>query len=61
MGVAAQDNYLFICVLPLLTGLSLPAVDMGRVKELPDSGMGGSAIAKDMGIGRASVYRASQC
>ena len=35
-----------------------PSVDIEKVKELRDSGMGGSAIAKEMGIGRASVYRA---
>ena len=35
-----------------------PSVDVERVKALRDSGMGGSAIAKEMGIGRASVYRA---
>ena len=35
-----------------------PSVDVERVKELNDSGMGASAIAKEMGIGRASVYRA---
>ena len=35
-----------------------PSVDVERVRELRDSGMGGSAIAKEMGIGRASVYRA---
>jgi len=35
-----------------------PSVDVTRVKELRDSGMGGSAIAKEMGIGRGSVYRA---
>jgi DNA invertase Pin-like site-specific DNA recombinase len=35
-----------------------PSVDVVRVKELRDSGMGASAIAKQMGIGRASVYRA---
>jgi len=33
-------------------------VNVVKVKELNDSGMGGSAIAKEMGIGRASVYRA---
>ncbi len=37
-----------------------PSVDVGRVKELRDSGMGASAIAKEMEIGRASVYRALQ-
>ena len=35
-----------------------PSVDVEKVKELRDSGMGASAIAKEMGIGRASVYRA---
>ena len=35
-----------------------PSVDVEKVKELRDSGMGGSAIAKEMGIGRGSVYRA---
>ena len=35
-----------------------PSVDVEKVKELKDSGMGASAIAKEMGIGRASVYRA---
>ena len=34
-----------------------PSVDVEKVKALRDSGMGGSAIAKEMGIGRASVYR----
>jgi hypothetical protein len=33
-------------------------VDVERVKELRDSGLGASAIAKELGIGRASVYRA---
>jgi DNA invertase Pin-like site-specific DNA recombinase len=35
-----------------------PSMDVERVRELRDSGMGGSAIAKELGIGRASVYRA---
>ena len=35
-----------------------PSVDVQGVKELRDSGMGASAIAKELGIGRASVYRA---
>ena len=35
-----------------------PSVDVHKVKELRDSGMGASAIAKELGIGRASVYRA---
>ena len=35
-----------------------PSVDVVRVKELRESGLGASAIAKEMGIGRASVYRA---
>ena len=35
-----------------------PSVDVEKVKELRDSGLGASAIAKEMGIGRASVYRA---
>jgi DNA-binding phage protein len=33
-------------------------VDVVKVKEPHDSGMGASAIAKELGIGRASVYRA---
>ena len=35
-----------------------PSVDVQKVKELRDNGMGASAIAKELGIGRASVYRA---
>ena len=35
-----------------------PTVDVERVKELKAEGLGASAIAKEMGIGRASVYRA---
>ena len=34
-----------------------PSVDVAKVKELNDSGMGASAIAKELGIGTASVYR----
>jgi DNA invertase Pin-like site-specific DNA recombinase len=33
-------------------------VDVERVRELKAEGLGASAIAKQMGIGRASVYRA---
>jgi DNA invertase Pin-like site-specific DNA recombinase len=35
-----------------------PTVDPNRVKELRDSGLGPAAIARELGIGRASVYRA---
>ena len=35
-----------------------PSVDVEKVKELRDSGLGASKIAKELGIGRASVYRA---
>jgi len=35
-----------------------PTVDVVKVKELRDTGLGASAIAKELGIGRASVYRA---
>ena len=34
------------------------SVDVERVKALRDSGKGASAIAKELGIGRASVHRA---
>jgi DNA invertase Pin-like site-specific DNA recombinase len=33
------------------------SIDPGKVRELAASGIGGSAIAKRLGIGRASVYR----
>lgn len=35
-----------------------PSVDRGAVKELKAQGLGASAIANQLGIGRASVYRA---
>ncbi|MDA9649856.1 recombinase family protein [bacterium] len=35
-----------------------PSVDVQKVREMRDSGLGASAIAKELGIGRASVYRA---
>jgi DNA invertase Pin-like site-specific DNA recombinase len=35
-----------------------PSVDVEAVRELKAKGMGGSKIAKELGIGRASVYRA---
>ena len=34
------------------------SIDPNRVKELHETGMGPAAIARSMGIGRASVYRA---
>lgn len=33
------------------------SIDADKVRELKAAGMGGAAIAKEMGIGRASVYR----
>ncbi len=35
-----------------------PSVNADRVKALQEQGMGASAIAAELGIGRASVYRA---
>ena len=35
-----------------------PSVDVSQVRALKQKGIGPSAIAKTMGIGRASVYRA---
>lgn len=35
-----------------------PSVDVEAVRSLRQQGMGGSEIAKELGIGRASVYRA---
>jgi DNA invertase Pin-like site-specific DNA recombinase len=35
-----------------------PSIDATKVRELKAKGMGASEIAKAMGIGRASVYRA---
>lgn len=37
-----------------------PSVDVAAVRSLRDQGLGGSDIAKKLGIGRASVYRALQ-
>jgi hypothetical protein len=53
-GFLSSDQY---SLLYLVWGRKL-SVDVVKVKELRDSGMGGSAIAKELGIGRASVYRA---
>lgn len=35
-----------------------PSVDVAAVRSLRDQGLGGTEIAKQLGIGRASVYRA---
>jgi DNA invertase Pin-like site-specific DNA recombinase len=34
-----------------------PSIDPAKVKELKSAGLGATAIAKELGIGRASVYR----
>ncbi|MEM9630372.1 MAG: recombinase family protein [Pseudomonadota bacterium] len=34
------------------------SVDVGKVRALKQAGMGATAIARELGIGRASVYRA---
>jgi len=34
-----------------------PSMNVEKVRELKAEGLGASAIAKQMGIGRASVYR----
>jgi DNA invertase Pin-like site-specific DNA recombinase len=35
-----------------------PSIDPARIKKMKTDGMGASAIAKTLKIGRASVYRA---
>ena len=35
-----------------------PSVDIDKVKELKENGLGASQIARELNIGRASVYRA---
>jgi DNA invertase Pin-like site-specific DNA recombinase len=35
-----------------------PSIDQGKIRKMKDDGMGPSAIAKVLKIGRASVYRA---
>ncbi len=35
-----------------------PSVDVAKIKRLDAEGMGATAIAKQLGVGRASVYRA---
>ena len=35
-----------------------PSVDIDKVRELKENGLGASAIARELNIGRASVYRA---
>ena len=34
-----------------------PSIDRHQIRELKEQGMGATAIAKELGIGRASVYR----
>jgi DNA invertase Pin-like site-specific DNA recombinase len=35
-----------------------PTVDVAKVRELRETGMGPSAIAQELKVGRTSVYRA---
>ena len=35
-----------------------PTIDAEAIKELADTGLGATAIARQMGINRATVYRA---
>jgi DNA invertase Pin-like site-specific DNA recombinase len=37
-----------------------PSVDVARVRDMKANGLGAGAIARELGIGRASVYRALQ-
>jgi DNA invertase Pin-like site-specific DNA recombinase len=37
-----------------------PSIDRNRVQELKSEGLGASKIARELGIGRASVYRVLQ-
>ncbi len=37
-----------------------PSIDMAAIKRLKDDGLGATAIAKQLGIARASVYRVMQ-
>ena len=37
-----------------------PSIDVEKVRELKDGGMGASAIARKMGIDRTCVYRVLQ-
>jgi DNA invertase Pin-like site-specific DNA recombinase len=37
------------------------SIDADKIKELKSAGFGASAIAKEMGVGRASVYRLLAC
>jgi len=34
-----------------------PSIDVSRVRDLTKQGLGPAAIARELGIGRASVYR----
>ena len=34
-----------------------PSIDIEKVKDLREQGLGATAIARELGIGRASVYR----
>jgi DNA invertase Pin-like site-specific DNA recombinase len=38
-----------------------PSIDVEQVRSMRAAGIGASTIAKEMGIGRASVYRLLAC
>ena len=40
-----------------ITKAKTVSIDAARVKELAASGMGGTAIARELNVSRASVYR----
>jgi hypothetical protein len=46
-----------LVALPLTPKGRPRSIDADKIRELMGSGMGATAVAKKLGIGRASVYR----